>query len=136
MFRLKAHTYLDVTSSPRTDPNFLNTLLERAGHQYLNGQHLACEMRTVMYEVLTKGGLSFMYKMIREIISMPRADSGYAHNFRVNSCVFKDDEYETEAETNSGYRVYLLLVRSLLLACTEHAQHPLFACRLSVCARA
>ncbi len=30
-----------------------------------------------MCEVFTKSGLSFMVKMIREIISMPRADSGY-----------------------------------------------------------
>ncbi len=30
-----------------------------------------------MCEVVTKSRLSFMYKMIREIISMPSADSGY-----------------------------------------------------------
>ncbi len=34
-----------------------------------------------MYEVLTKSGLSFMYKMIREMISMLRPDSGYSHIF-------------------------------------------------------
>ncbi len=45
-----------------------------------------------------------MYKMIHEIFSMPRADSGYLHNFEVNSWVFKDDESKTEAKTNSGYR--------------------------------
>ncbi len=55
-----------------------------------------------MYEVLTKSGLSFVYKMIQEIISMPRADSGYPRNFGINSWVFKDDESETEAKTNSG----------------------------------
>ncbi len=49
--------------------------------------------------ILTKSGLSFMYKMIREIISMPRVDSGYPHNFGVNSCVFMNDESETETKT-------------------------------------
>ncbi len=48
-----------------------------ADHHYLNGQHLACEVLAGMREVLTKSGFSFMVKMIREIISMPRADSGY-----------------------------------------------------------
>ncbi len=54
---------------------FIHTVLERADHQYLNGQHLVCEVQTEIYEVLTKNGLSFMYKMIHGIISMPRADS-------------------------------------------------------------
>ncbi len=45
-----------------------------------------------MCEVLTKSGLSFMYKMIREIISKPKVDSGYPLNFMVNSWDFKDDE--------------------------------------------
>ncbi len=58
---------------------------KRLGTTDLNSQHLACEVRTRMYEVLTKSGLSFVYKMIREIISVPRVDSGYSHNFWVNS---------------------------------------------------
>ncbi len=64
---------------------FLHTLLLRADHQYLNGQHLAYEVLTRMYAILTRSGLLFVYKMIQEIISMPRADSGYPHNFMVNS---------------------------------------------------
>ncbi len=58
---------------------------------------------------------------------MRRANSGYSHNFGVSSWVFKEDESETEAKTNGGHRVYLLLVGSTLLACTEHAQRPLLA---------
>ncbi len=81
-----------------------------------------------MCEVLTMSGLSFMVKMIREIISMPRADSGYLHNFMVNFWVFKDDESESDAKTNSRHRVCLLLVGSLLLAWRVHAQSPLFVC--------
>ncbi len=64
--------------------------------------------------------------MIREIFSMPRADAGYPHNFGVDSEVFKRDESETEAKTNRGYRVCLLLVGSPLLAWRVHAQTPLF----------
>ncbi len=75
-----------------------------------------------MYAILTKIEFSFMYKMIQEIISMPRASLGYLHNFGVNSSVFKD-ESKTEAKTNSGHRMCSLLVGSLLLTCTEHAQH-------------
>ncbi len=44
--------------------------------QVKNGQHLSCEVGTGMCEVLTKSGLSLIYKMIHEIFSMPRADSG------------------------------------------------------------
>ncbi len=40
-----------------------------------------------------------MYKMIPEIISMPRADPSYPHNFGVDSLVFQDDELKTEAKT-------------------------------------
>ncbi len=50
--------------------------------------------------------------MVREIISIPRADSGHPHNFMVDSWVFKDDESESEAETKSGPRVCPLLVES------------------------
>ncbi len=56
---------------------FLHTILLRADHQYLNGQHLACEVLTRMYVILNRSGLLFIYKMIQEIISIPRADSGY-----------------------------------------------------------
>ncbi len=41
---------------------------------------------------------------------MPRADSGYPHNFMVNSWVFKDDESKSDAKTNSRYRVCPLLL--------------------------
>ncbi len=40
---------------------------------------------------------------------------------------FKGDESETEAKINRGHRGHSLLVESLLLACTEHAQSLLFA---------
>ncbi len=56
---------------------------------------------------------------------MPKANSGYTHNFGVNFWVFKDDEFETEAKTNNGHRVGLLLVGSPPLARTEHSQRPL-----------
>ncbi len=56
---------------------------------------------------------------------MPRAHSGYPHNFMVDSWVFKDDE--SEAKTNSGPRVCPLLVESPYFACVEHAQCPLLA---------
>ncbi len=46
-------------------------------HQYLNGQHLACKVLNRMYVILNKSRLLFIYKMIQEISSMPRADSGY-----------------------------------------------------------
>ncbi len=65
--------------------------------------------------------------MIQEIILMPRADSGYPHNFMVNSCVFKDDESESEVKTNSGPRVCPLLVKNPHFTCVEHAQCPLLA---------
>ncbi len=63
-----------------------------------------------MYVILTRSGLLFMAKMIQEIISMLRADSGYPHNFMVNSWVFRDDESESEVKTNSGPGVCPLLV--------------------------
>ncbi len=51
---------------------------------------------------------------------MQRADASYLPQyFGVDSKLFKDDESETEAKTNSGHRAYPLL------ACTEHAQCPL-----------
>ncbi len=68
-----------------------------------------------------------MAKMIQEIISIPRADSGYLHNFMVNSWVFKDDESESEAKTNSGSWVCPLLVKGPHFACVEHAQCLLLA---------
>ncbi len=58
---------------------------------------------------------------------MPRADSGYPHNFMVNSWVLKDDESKSDAKTNSRHRVCLLLFGSLLLARRVHAQSPLLA---------
>ncbi len=66
-------------------------------------------------------------KMIREIISMPRADLGHPHNFIVNSWVFMDDESESDAKINSRHGVCLLLVGSPLLAWRIHAQSPLLA---------
>ncbi len=52
---------------------------------------------------------------------MPRADLSYTHNFMVNSWVFKNDESESEAKTNSRNRV------CLRLAWRVHAQSPLLA---------
>ncbi len=109
------HTYMQLLHQERTSI-FLHTLLESADHQYFNGQHLACEVRTGMREVLTKSGLSFTYKIIQEILSTPRADSGYPHNFMVDFRVFKDDESKSDARTNSRHRVCLPLVGSPLLA--------------------
>ncbi len=65
--------------------------------------------------------------MVQQIISIPRADSGYPHNFMVDSWVFKDDESESAAKTYSGPRVCPLLVKSPHFACVEHAQCPLLA---------
>ncbi len=81
-----------------------------------DGQHLACEVLTRMYVILSRSELLFIYKMVQEIISIPKADSGYPHNFMVNSWVFKDDESKSDAKTNSRHRVCLHLVGSLLLA--------------------
>ncbi len=61
------------------------------------------------------------HTMIQEIISMPRVDPGYPHNFMVNSRVFKDDESETDAKIKSGHRVCPLLARAV------HAQSLLLA---------
>ncbi len=58
---------------------------------------------------------------------MPRADSGYPHNFMVDSWVFKGDEFESEVKTNSGPQVCPLLVEGPHFACVEHAQCPLLA---------
>ncbi len=58
---------------------------------------------------------------------MPRADSGFPHNFMANFWVFKDDESESDAKTKSRHRVCLLLVESPLLAWRVHAQSPLLA---------
>ncbi len=68
----------------------------------MNGQHLACEVLTRMYVILTRSEFLFMYKMVQEIIPIPRADSGYPDNFTVDSWVFKGDESESEVKTNSG----------------------------------
>ncbi len=115
---------------------FLHTLLERVDHRYFNGQHLACEVMTGICEVLTESRLSIMYKMIREILSMPRADSGYPYNFMINSRVFKDDEFESDAKTNSRHRVCILLVGSPLLAWRVHAQSPPLAHCVNTCTHA
>ncbi len=63
---------------------------------------------------------------------MPRADLGYPHNFMVNSYVFKEDESESEAKTNSRSRVCRLLVEGPHFACVEHAHCPLLAHRVGV----
>ncbi len=119
------HTHTRVNSPQGWTRIFLHTLLLRADHQYLNGQHLACEVLTTVYVILTRSEFLFVYKMIPEIISVSRADSGYPHNFMVDSWVFKDGESESVAKTNSGPRVCPLLVKSLHFACVEHAQFPL-----------
>ncbi len=36
------HVHKHVTSPPKADPNFLTYFTAKGGHQYLNGQHLAC----------------------------------------------------------------------------------------------
>ncbi len=117
----------DVTSPPRADPNFLTHFTAKSGPSILNSQHLACEMLTRMYVILTRSGLLFIYKMIHEIVSMPRADSGYFHNFMVKSWVFKDDESKSEAKTNSVPWVCPFLVEGPHFACAEHAQCLLLA---------
>ncbi len=97
--------------------------MERADHQYLNGQYLACEVRTEMYAILTKSGLSFIYKMIREILSMQRADSGYLHKFEIKSCAFEDDEFENEGKTNNVHRMCLLLAYRVSTHMHTHVTH-------------
>ncbi len=73
------HTHTDVTSPPRADPNFLTHFTTKGGPSIFEWSTLsmACEVLTTMYMILTSSGLLFMAKMIQEIISMPRADSGY-----------------------------------------------------------
>ncbi len=93
-------------------------------HQYLNDQPLAYEVRTGMCEVLTKSGLSFMYKMIREIISVPREDSGYP----IILCSIPGFSRMTSSKliqkTNSRHHVSALCQKSALgmeSTCTESA---------------
>ncbi len=85
-----------------------------------------------MYVILTRVELLFIYKIIQEIISMPKTDPDYPHNFMVNSWVFKGDESESEVKTNSGPPVCLLLVERPHFACVEHAQCPLLIHCVSV----
>ncbi len=73
-----------------------------------------------------------MVKMIQEIISIPRIDSGHPHSFMVNFWVFKDDKSESDAKTNSGHRVCLLLVESPLLVWRVHAKSLLLAYCVSI----
>ncbi len=127
------HTHTNVTSPPRADPNFLTHFTAKGNHQYFNGQHLACEVLTRMYVNLTRSELLFIYKMVPEIISIPRADSGYPHNFMVDSWVSKDDESESEVKTNSGPRLCPLLVESPHFVCVEHAHFLLLAHCVSAC---
>ncbi len=119
------HTHnFSIKSGPEI---FLHILLERADHQYFNDQHLAYEMRTGMSEVLTKSGLSFMVKMIREIISMPTADScypiilwsipGFSRMMSTNLM----PKPRADTKTNNRHRVCLLLFGSPLLAWRVHA---------------
>ncbi len=89
------HTYIhtNITSPPRADPNFLTHFAAKDGPSIFEwGQHLAREVLTRVYMILTRSGLLFIFKTVREITSIPRADLGYPHNFRVDFCVFKDDE--------------------------------------------
>ncbi len=57
------HTHTHKTSPPRADPNFFTHFTAKGG-LYLNGQHLACEVLTKMYVILTRSGLLFICKMI------------------------------------------------------------------------
>ncbi len=129
------HPHTCVTSPPRANLNFFTHFAGKEDHQYLNGEQLACEVQTWMCEVLTKSGLSFTYKMIHEIFSMPRVDSGYPHNFIVNSWVFKDDKSKSEAKLNSRPGVCPLLVEGLHFVCVEHAKCLLLAYRVSTSIR-
>ncbi len=83
------HTHLYETSPTRTDLNFLTHFTGKGGPSIF--QWSALSMWNVDWNVwvLTKSGLSFMYKMIREILLMPRVDSDYPPppNFMVNSWV-------------------------------------------------
>ncbi len=103
----------------------LHTLLLRADHQYLNGQHLTCEVLIRVRAILTRRGILFIYKRIQVIISMPRADSGYTHNFMVKFWVFKDDESKSESKTNNRPWVCSLLVEGPHFARVEHAMSAL-----------
>ncbi len=129
------HTHTDVTFPLRADPNFLTYFTAKGGPSIFEWSTLSkWRVLTRMYVILTRNELLFIYKMIREIISLPRADSGYPYNFTVKSWIFKDDESEFDAKTNSGPWACPLLVEGPLFACVEHAQCPLLAYR--VCSRA
>ncbi len=79
-----------------------------------------------MYEVLTKKYFCLHITDSGNIFNA-KSKRRLPHNFRVGSQIFKDDESETGAKTNSRHRVCPLLIRSPLLACTEYAQSLLFA---------
>ncbi len=63
-------------------------------------------------------------KWFKEYFQCQGQTQAILHNFMVNSWVFKDDESETDAKSNSRHRVCLLLVGSPLLAWRVHAQSP------------
>ncbi len=91
----------------------------------MNGQHLACEVLTRMCVILTRSELLFIYKMVQEIISIRRADSGYPHNFIVDFWVFKDDESKSEAKTNSRPRVSAVIQINFCI-CTKRADNIMY----------
>ncbi len=74
-----------VTSPPSADLNFLKYFTGKGTPQYLNGQHLACELWAGMCEVLTKSGLtriwnSFFLHNGATILSFLAGPEGCIHN--------------------------------------------------------
>ncbi len=133
LWRLQTCIPIYVTFPPRGDLNFLTHFPGKDGPSIFKCQHLACKVQNGMCDVLIKSVLLFVVKMIWEIISMPRADSGSPRNFMVNSWVFKDYESESDAKTNSRHRVCLFWVGKPLLACRVRAQSPLLAHYVNTC---
>ncbi len=121
---------LYVTSPPRADPHFLIYFTGKSGPSIFKWSTLGMWSADWNVWGFDHERLSFIYKMIWEVTSVPRVDADYPYNFSVNSWVFKDDEPKTDAITNDEHQVCPLLVRSPSLAYTEHAQSPLLACRV------
>ncbi len=76
---------------------------------------------------LTKSGLSFLHKMIQEIISMTRVDSGYPYNSIAQFMGFQGWRVRNWYQNQQQTLNVSTLVGSQLLAWRIHAQSPLLA---------
>ncbi len=73
--------------------------------------------RFIWLKILTKSRLSFTYKMIWEIISVPRVDSGYPHNFEVDFQV-KYDKSKLKPKSTVDECVHSWNVRNMHNVCS------------------